>query len=121
MLQNYKLFLVIKDKLVCAFDIEIKTWDINTGQLKNILKGHTINDIKKLSENLIVSASLDRSLRIWNINTGKGEAILNGHLGDIGCIKILPDGQIASGCEDTTIIIWKNNSFYVVINLQSQL
>ena len=58
--------ILIRNKIIGIAVTKIKICDINTGELKFTLVGHLnhISDIKKLSKNLIVTSSYDKTLRI---------------------------------------------------------
>ncbi len=39
---------------------------------------------------------------------GRINLVLQGHTAPITCLAVLPNGQIATGSDDKTCIIWKN-------------
>ena len=52
----------------------IRLWDVNTGQLKNTLVGHTKSILFVAfspDEDILASAIRDSTVRLWNINTGQ--------------------------------------------------
>jgi WD40 repeat protein len=56
-----------------------------------------------LSDNRIVSGSLDNTIKIWNSQTGDCEITLTNHNNMIICITLLPNGKIVSGSNDATL------------------
>jgi len=62
-------------------DIDIRIWDINSGELVFKLVGHTnrINGVKLISNNRVVSWSDDGTIRIWDFIKGKLISTLKGH------------------------------------------
>jgi len=89
---------------------EINIWDVATGQLVNVLKGHTgIVWTMETSPNgdLLVSASFDTDLIVWDLNTYELRHRLTKHTQQINSATFSPDGQqIASVSVDRTLRIW---------------
>ncbi len=55
-------------------------------------------------------------INIWNVNTGIVIRTLTGHTDWIYSLVVLPDGLLASGCDDDTIRIW---NFTTGINIKT--
>ena len=89
---------------------EINVWDVATGQLVKVLKGHTgIVWTMNTSPNgdLLVSASFDTDLIVWNLTTYDLQHRLTGHTQQINSAVFSPDSeQIASVSVDKTLRIW---------------
>jgi WD40 repeat protein len=60
---------------------------------------------------IVVTGSTDHGLRVYSLMTGKQQKQLYnksyGHTEWVTCVKILPDGRIASGGMDSKICIWE--------------
>ena len=77
----------------------IKLYDLNTlNCIKTfICREHSILGIEKLSDDTIVSCSLDETIRVWNLNSGQYLKILNKDT-KITCLKVFSDKKkILSG------------------------
>lgn len=97
----------------------IKVLDPVQCQFISFLLGHgdEIYDLKVApnDENLLLSASKDRSCRVWNLKTGGCIAILKGtvyaHKDAIVSIAWQPKAQmIATASLDTTVKLWKTST-----------
>jgi WD40 repeat protein len=80
--------LGIVDKLI------VRVWDTQSGQLIQVLKGHTeAIEQAQFSPNgqFVVTASLDRTARIWNVSSGLLEKELK-HTGELNSARFSPDG-----------------------------
>lgn len=55
------------------------------------------------------------------IKDGKCIDILKGHTDAITCIIILPNGDIVSGSNDTTIIVWRNGKSHIRLHNYSRV
>ncbi|MEM8612403.1 MAG: BTAD domain-containing putative transcriptional regulator [Cyanobacteria bacterium P01_H01_bin.105] len=89
---------------------EINVWDVATGQLVKVLKGHTgIVWTMDTSPNgdLLVSASFDTDLIVWDLTTYELRHRLTAHTQQINSAVFSHDGkQIASVSVDKTLRIW---------------
>ncbi|KAJ5697203.1 hypothetical protein N7488_010887, partial [Penicillium malachiteum] len=83
-----------------------KEW---TAELQ-ILEGHSgeINSVAFSSNNqLLASASSDKTVRLWDPITGALKQILEGHSGQVTSVAFSPDNQLlASASKDSTVYIW---------------
>ncbi|HLJ11571.1 MAG TPA: hypothetical protein VKU82_10295, partial [Planctomycetaceae bacterium] len=65
--------------LLNSRDGEVRIWDFNTRQTRDVLKGHTntvLAVVYSPDGKFLVSGSFDRTARIWNVTTGNELAIL---------------------------------------------
>lgn len=88
----------------------ITIWDVNTGDVLQILKGHEGNvfglgfspDGERLA-----SASYDKTAIIWNLETGEPLHILKGHLDKVVRVAFHPNGGIlATSSLDKSVRLW---------------
>ena len=91
-------------------DKQIKIWDVNTGKLAAILKGHTTS-VACLAwtadGRTLISGSYDYTIRTWNTSTWQQLAVLTGHSYPVRGIAISPNGRIlASASWDKTAQLW---------------
>jgi len=101
-------FLGKKDSIDDPFDIEIEsilgaefdTWDATPAIAVS-------PDFA-----LVAMAQFNGRIGIWDIAQGKRIAVLPGHRGRVRCLAFSTDGKrLASGSEDTTILIWDLSKF----------
>jgi len=90
-----------------SVDRRIRIWDVKSGEMLNIMKGHT-DDLTCIDwypdGRHLVSGSMDSTLRIWDLKKGRSVNILQGHRDEILCVTV---GRIiASGSLDGTVRIW---------------
>ena len=88
-------------------DNTIRIWDSKKFVCLNTLRGHQygIICIKNLTANRIASGSC-LYIKIWDIESGECLQTLNGHAGGIYGLVYLPNGNLASCSNDTTIKVW---------------
>ena len=93
---------------------EINVWDVATGQLVTVLKGHTglvwtINTSPR--GDLLVSASFDTFLIVWDLTTYELRHRLIGHTQQINSAVFSANGEkIASVSVDRTLRIWNTQT-----------
>lgn len=110
-----------EDKVVTGSDdCCVNIYDIKTGELKHVLKGHE-GGVWALQYvgNTLVTGSTDRTIRVWDMKTGRCLHILRGHASTVRCLTIVQpvknaDGvmepkepMIVSGSRDTTLRVWR--------------
>ena len=73
-----------------------------------VLIGHKngIFSICKINENMIASASCDKTVRLWDLQNKKCIHIFEGHTSFVWSVVKLTDNKIASASSDKTIKIW---------------
>jgi len=63
------------------------------------------------SENLLASASDDRTIRLWDLTTGQELFTLVGHTGEVNSVAFSTDGQyLISGSRDRTVRLWDGSA-----------
>lgn len=88
----------------------LKVVDINMSQtlLMTLPHENYINSIFALSENSVVTASLDRTVRVWDLRS-------KNNVWKVDCGELIPSGvcadnknrgKIAASCEDGSVILW---------------
>jgi WD40 repeat protein len=109
-----------------SFDRKIHIWEISTGQtLKTIDVGEWVySAVKSLSNGLIacglygnISGLGGGNISIYEYATGNLLQTLMGHSGGIVSIEILNEQFMASGSDDTKVIIWDLYSYSIKYNL----
>ncbi|KDN49569.1 hypothetical protein K437DRAFT_255245 [Tilletiaria anomala UBC 951] len=89
-------------------DREIRVWDLNTGECKHVLRGHTatVRCLKVMpGRPIAISGARDHSVRVWDIEKGELIHLLSGHEHFVRCLDVAGN-RIASGSYDATCRIW---------------
>jgi WD40 repeat protein len=75
---------------------------------RKTLTGHTapVIGICDFKENLIISASNDKTLRVWDLKTNKCIKILSGHEKAVSGVVKLDESHVISASLDATVRIW---------------
>jgi WD40 repeat protein len=99
-----------KTLLVATGDGKIRFVDLDTGEVKRTLTGHTnMVYIAHFSpdEKLLASSSRDRTAKIWDVATGKELHTLGGFRCAVKAVEFSPDGRMvgASG-NDGMLKLW---------------
>lgn len=92
-------------------DHAIDLWDLATSTHLASLRGHlkTVQGVKQLSNDRLLSWSFDNTLRLWDLNRHKCLRIYKGHTNLVLDAEFLPDGCLLSyGC-DGTLRLWSLN------------
>ena len=90
-----------------SFDKTIKIWDVNTNNCIRTLSGHQhgVTSLTGLSSKTIASGS-HTEIKIWNIDDGTCIQTLTGHTDWVRCIVRMPNGNLISCSDDSTIKMW---------------
>ncbi|MFM6252030.1 MAG: WD40 repeat domain-containing protein, partial [Dolichospermum sp.] len=82
----------------------IKTWDLETGQEKFTLLGHShwVRAIAVTPDGkTAISGSGDNAIKTWDLETGQEKFTLSGHSDWVNTVTITPDGKtVISGSDD---------------------
>jgi WD40 repeat protein len=104
----------------CSEDKTVRIWDITTGNVLFVLKGHTdqVNNAAFSPDGkLLASVSNDKTVRLWDSEVGKEIEILKGHRDTVYDVAFSPDGKwLASGSDDKTIRIWDMRSYTLFLH-----
>ncbi len=86
----------------------IALWDINTGNLKHTLEGHTdeVYDAEFSPDGKVLASAGFQEIILWNPNTGKRLNSLTGHRGSVESLAFSPDGNILAGGSYQEILLW---------------
>jgi tricorn protease-like protein len=99
-----------KTLLVATGDGKIRFVDLNTGEIKRTLTGHTnMVYVATFSpdEKLLASSSRDRTAKIWDVATGKELHTLGGFRCSVKAVGFSPDGRIvAASGNDGMLKLW---------------
>jgi len=85
-------------------------WDASTGEVLNVLEGHT-DDVTSVAfssdDRRIVSGSGDKSVRVWDASTGETLKVLDGHSSYVRSVAYSSDDRcIVSGSSDKSVRVW---------------
>jgi WD40 repeat protein len=91
------------------FDKTIGIWNVTSEKIVKNLTGHSnvITSLALLSDDddpLLASGSWDFKIKIWNITSAKIIKTLKGHTSLVTSLVVLPDGLLASGSYDKTVL-----------------
>jgi WD40 repeat protein len=93
-------------------DMDLRLWDVESGQLVRELHGHTGEVFAAIFHpdgQRIVSAGRDRVIRIWDPVQGDELVGLLGHTSYVFSLSFSPDGTtLASGSGDFTVRLWES-------------
>ena len=94
-----------------GWDIPIRLWDAQTGELQKTLKGQerdVVYDMKFSPDGKILASAMDNgTVRLWHAQTGEHHRILTGHKNIVSGVAFSPDGKtLTSGSHDGTLRLW---------------
>jgi tetratricopeptide (TPR) repeat protein len=89
----------------------VKLWDVQTGKLRTVLKGHT-GSVSAISfspdPSIVVTGGSDRTVRLWDVATGQERMTLTGFTNGVTSVAFAPDGNIlAAGSKGGQIRLWR--------------
>jgi WD40 repeat protein len=91
-------------------DQTIRVWDLPTGQLRQVLQGHSYHILSldfSPDGKRLVSSCWDRTVRLWDVDTGQLIRTFRGPMGFVSAVAFLPDGQhVISGDQFGTLTVW---------------
>ncbi len=93
----------------CSDDKTVIIWDIETGNQKNVLKGHTgwvVGVAYNPHKEELASGSHDKTVRLWDTETGKQKNVLKGHTDLVTGVAYSKEGELASCSIDKTVRLW---------------
>ncbi len=95
-------------------DYNVHIWDIETGDVKLILRGHEgrVNGVAISSDgNDIVTASSDGTARVWDVKTGIEKLVVKDNENGILAVAITPDGtKFVTLSGDDALRVWNINT-----------
>lgn len=85
-------------------DNMVRIWDTVGMNCLRILSSHTASVTKVLwgGEDLLYSASQDRTIKVWNPDSGVNVNELQGHAHWVNCLALSTDYVLRTGCFDHT-------------------
>ncbi len=103
-------------------DRRIRLINLQTGEVKALLKGHEdviLGLAFSPDGNRLISGSNDNTARIWDVLTHKTIHVLKGHKERIYSLVFSPDGSLAvTGSDDDTLKLWNVKSGSLIQTLK---
>eukprot|EP00298_Acanthocystis_sp_HF-20_P014129 c20648_g1_i2.p1 GENE.c20648_g1_i2~~c20648_g1_i2.p1 ORF type:complete len:886 (+),score=337.67 c20648_g1_i2:1034-3691(+) len=104
---------------------EIFVWNVQTGNLVDILSGHTgpVSGLSFSSTNdLLASCSWDKTVRIWNLyDNAKQNTEIWDHTSEVLCVRWSPNSKQVSSCTlDGQIWIWDTQNGVVINTIEAR-
>lgn len=110
---NGLTFNATGDYLASAYDNTAIIWQVTTGEILHVLKGHT-SSVSSVAfspdSNLLATGSDDKTIRLWNIANETSQAFV-GHQKGILALHFIGNGeQLVSAGVDRDIRVWDSHS-----------
>jgi WD40 repeat protein len=118
-----ELFININDVLnvilANKYSKRIEIYNLLTGKLIYNLTGHTnrLTGLSLYGQNKFVSGSEDNAIKFWDLQTAKCLKTLDVY--SVNCLKVLKNGNLATGSDRNSIIIWDMFMFKLKFTLFS--
>lgn len=113
--------------MISVSKAEIYAWDLTSyKKIKTISSssGHSliITSMLKVSNDLIMTSSMDTTIKLWNISSSfsgqnRNQLTLSGHSDSVTSIVFIGNNRIASGSYDKTIKIWDFSTGFLIKTL----
>jgi serine/threonine protein kinase/WD40 repeat protein len=90
-----------------TFDIQL--WEIESGQLISLLRGHTANVWKicfSPDGQFLATASSDQSIRIWEVRSRRLLSVLRGHANEVWSLAFTRDGRNIASVDKQGAMLW---------------
>jgi len=98
-------------------DGAVLLWDVESGKLRNVLKGHSgfvISLAWSPDGRLLASGSSDKTVRLWNKETGALLRTLRGHTNTVRSLSFSSDLLLlASKCDDGLVRLWRCRDWHL--------
>src|SRR5262249_39684286 len=92
----------------------VEIWDLRSGKhcrtlaIDQIVRRHDAACLAWSQDNrMLAVGGLDNSVRLWEVASSQVRREFRGHVCPARCLAYLPDGNLASGSEDNTLLVWK--------------
>ena len=108
-------------------DNTINLWDVPSGEkiatleIKNSLYAYAEALAFSPDGQLLAAGCVDYTIRLWNVVDGREVQTLTGHHGGVTSVAFSPDGQLASGSRDRTVLLWDLSYFGFEVPLAKDL
>jgi Prp8 binding protein len=94
-----------------SFDKKVLLWNTESGDCENynVLEGHknAVLDLKFLQDDVLVTASADKTLGAWDTNTGQRLKKCTAHTGIVNSVDVAQGGDVfCSASDDATVKLW---------------
>jgi WD40 repeat protein len=98
---------------------DINIYNINTGSMPGMLRGHSdwVTDLAQLNADTMASASYDTTVKIWNMTTFSLKFTLQGNNGIVNVLKQITSTIVASGHWYGQIKLWNFTNGQLIRNL----
>lgn len=93
-----------------SYDGVVKSWDVETGRLLNVFKGHK-DRIESLAlspdEKILATGSRDKRVKLWSIESGKLLITSGKNNDDVSSLSFSPDGKKILSMTEERTFIWE--------------